>query len=78
MLRIEVRFDSSKKVAAKVLDALRTEIEKQVLSSYERGVVRVVKGSSAGVTITGVSDEDQKSIMEAIEEIWNSDSWLPV
>ncbi|HCL5581050.1 TPA: DinI-like family protein [Citrobacter freundii] len=77
MLRIDVRFDASKKVSAKIQQALRTEIEKEILSNYERGVVSVGKGSSAEVSITGVDDEEKKAILQRLEDIWMSDSWLP-
>lgn len=77
MLRIEVRFDAAKKVSEKVQQALRTEIEKSILSGYERGVVRVAKGSSSSVSVTGVSDEEKRTILDKLEEIWSSDSWLP-
>jgi len=61
MLRISVNFDSSKKVSAKVQQALRSQIEKEILSNYERGVVRVGKGSSEEVSVSGVDDEEKKS-----------------
>ncbi|EGT5675442.1 DinI family protein [Cronobacter dublinensis subsp. dublinensis] len=77
MLRIEVRFDVSKKVSEKIQNALRAEIEKEILSDYERGVVRVGKGSSASVTVTGVSDDEKKTVLRKLEDIWLSDSWLP-
>ncbi|MBQ0600930.1 DinI-like family protein [Klebsiella oxytoca] len=77
MLRIDVRFDASKKVSAKIQQALRTEIEKEILSNYKRGVVRVGKGSSAEVSITGVDDEEKKAILQRLEDIWMSDNWLP-
>ncbi|EOC0012456.1 DinI-like family protein [Cronobacter turicensis] len=77
MLRIEVRFDVSKKVSEKIQNALRAEIEKEILSDYERGVVRVGKGSSASVTVTGVSDEEKKTVLRKLEDIWLSDNWLP-
>lgn len=77
MLRIDVRFDASKKVSAKIQQALRNEIEKEILSNYERGVVSVGKGSSAEVSITGVDDEEKKAILQRLEDIWMSDSWLP-
>lgn len=77
MLRIDVRFDASKKVSARVQQALRSEIEKNILSNYERGVVKVGKGSSAEVTITGVEEEEKKAILLQLEDIWMSDNWLP-
>ncbi len=77
MLRINVCFDSSKKVSPKIQQALRAEIEKQILSNYERGVVNVGKGSSGEVSISGVDDDEKKVIMQKLEDIWLSDSWLP-
>lgn len=77
MLRIEVMFDASKKVSEKVQNALRSEIEKEILSGYERGVVRVGKGSNASVTVTGVSEEEKKTVLQKLEDIWQNDSWLP-
>lgn len=43
MLRINVCFDASKKVPAKIQQALRAEIEKEILSNYERAVVSVLR-----------------------------------
>ncbi|ELY4881600.1 DinI-like family protein [Morganella morganii] len=77
MFRINVCFDASKKVPAKIQQALRAEIEKEILSNYERGVVSVGKGSSAEVSISGVDDDEKKVIMQKLEDIWQSDSWLP-
>lgn len=77
MLRIDVQLDASNKVSAKIQQALRTKIEREILSNYERGVVRVGKGSSAEVSITGVDDEEKKAILQRLEDIWMSDNWLP-
>lgn len=77
MLRIDVQFDAKQKVSAKVQQALRAEIEKEILSNYERGVVKVGKGSSAKISITGVDDKEKKEIVQLLEDIWMSDSWLP-
>lgn len=77
MLRIDVMIDSAKKVPAKIQQALRAEIEKNILSNYERGVVRVRNGSNDSVSVSGVSDTEKKEIMKQLEDIWLSDCWVP-
>ncbi|MDJ6506633.1 DinI-like family protein, partial [Escherichia coli] len=40
-------------------------------------VIRIRKGSSNGVELTGLQlDEERKQVMKIMQKVWEDDSWL--
>lgn len=44
---------------------------------YPKTVIRIRKGSSNGVELTGLQlDEERKQVMKIMQKVWEDDSWL--
>ncbi|EBC7388406.1 DinI family protein [Salmonella enterica subsp. enterica serovar Typhimurium] len=53
-------------------------IEKRLSPLYPRLTLRIAKGSSSAVQVSGAkTDEERESVMSILREIWEDDSWLP-
>lgn len=77
-MRVEVLFNQDAKVSAKVMDALRGQLESQLNPLFPRLSLRIAESSSSMVQITGTkSDADKQQVMTILESVWHDDSWLP-
>ncbi|WP_312315345.1 DinI-like family protein [Atlantibacter sp.] len=77
-MRVEVLFNQDAKVSAKVMDALRGQLESQLNPLFPKLSLRIAKSSSSMVQITGTkSDADKQQVMTILESVWHDDSWLP-
>ncbi|MCZ5979117.1 DinI-like family protein [Escherichia coli] len=48
-----------------------------ILHLYPKTVIRIRKGSSNGVELTGLQlDEERKQVMKIMQKVWEDDSWL--
>lgn len=80
MLRIEMLFDPEtvKKMKTGTLQALHGEIERRLSASWPEIWLRIDKSSQTSLTITGTrNDREKERVMEALEDIWQDDAWLP-
>lgn len=77
-MRVEVLFNQDAKVSAKVMEALRGQLESQLNPLFPKLSLRIAKSSSSMVQITGTkSDADKQQVMTILESVWHDDSWLP-
>lgn len=77
-MRVEVLFNQDAKVSAKVMEALRGQLENQLTPLFPKLSLRIAKSSSSMVQITGTkSDADKQQVMSILESVWHDDSWLP-
>lgn len=77
-MRVEVLFNQDAKVSAKVMEALRGQLENELIPLFPKLSLRIAKSSSSLVQITGTkSEEDKKQVMAILESVWQDDSWLP-
>ncbi|MCS4495919.1 DinI family protein [Pantoea sp. B623] len=75
-MRIEIMIDKQQKVSQETIEALESEIIKNLQPQYPKMAIRIRKGSASGVELSGLKlDEDKKSVMEILQAVWEEDSW---
>ena len=63
-MRIEIMIDKEQKISQSTLDALESELYRNLRPLYPKTVIRIRKGSSNGVELTGLQlDEERKAAM---------------
>ena len=63
-MRIEIMIDKEQKISQSTLDALEYELYRNLRPLYPKTVIRIRKGSSNGVELTGLQlDEERKQVM---------------
>ncbi|EFA4978445.1 DinI family protein [Escherichia coli] len=76
-MRIEIMIDKEQKISQPTLDALESELYRNLHPLYPKTVIRIRKGSSNGVELTGLQlDEERKRVMKIMQKVWEDDSWL--
>lgn len=76
-MRIEIMIDKEQKISQSTLDALESELYRNLRPLYPKTVIRIRKGSSNGVELTGLQlDEERKQVMKIMQKVWEDDSWL--
>ena len=74
-MRIEIMIDKEQKISQSTLDALESELYRNLRPLYPKTVIRIRKGSSNGVELTEL-DEERKRVMKIMQKVWEDDSWL--
>ncbi|EKN9966013.1 DinI family protein [Salmonella enterica] len=70
-------IDKEQKISQSTLDALETELYRNLRPLYPKTAIRIRKGSANGVELSGLKlDEDKKRVMEIMQQVWEDDSWL--
>lgn len=68
-MRIEIMIDKEQKISQSTLDALESELYRNLRPLYPKTVIRICKGSSNGVELTGLQlDEERKTSDENYAE----------
>lgn len=76
-MRIEIMIDNQQKVSQETIEALKSEIIKNLQPQYPKMAIRIRKGSANGFELSGLKlDEEKKSVMEIMQQVWEDDSWL--
>ena len=74
-MRIEIMIDKEQKISQSTLDALESELYRNLRPLYPKTVIRIRKGSSNGVELTGLQlDEERKQVMQFSEGYQREDS----
>ncbi|KGL58168.1 DinI-like family protein [Pantoea ananatis] len=75
-MRIEIMIDRQQKVSQETIEALESEIIKNLQPQYPKMAIRIRKGSANGVELSGLKlDEEKKGVMEILQAVWEDDSW---
>ncbi|ERK13259.1 hypothetical protein L579_0251 [Pantoea sp. AS-PWVM4] len=75
-MRIEIMIDKEQKISQATLDALESELLKNLLPQYPKTAIRIRKGSANGIELSGIrQDEDKKNVMDILQAVWQDDSW---
>ncbi|MGP2501093.1 DinI-like family protein [Pantoea ananatis] len=75
-MRLEIMIDKQQKVSQETIEALESEIIKNLQPQFPKMAIRIRKGSANGVELSGLKlDEDKKSVMEILQAVWEDDSW---
>ncbi|AER31190.1 DinI-like family protein [Pantoea ananatis] len=75
-MRIEIMIDKQQKVSQETIEALESEIIKNLQPQYPKMAIRIRKGSANGVELSGLKlDEEKKGVMEILQAVREDDSW---
>jgi hypothetical protein len=76
-MRIEIMIDKEQKISQTTLEALESELYRNLRPLYPKTAIRIRKGSANGLELSGLKlDEDKKRVMEILQQVWEDDSWL--
>ena len=76
-MRIEIMIDKEQKISQATLEALESELYRNLRPLYPNTAIRIRKGSANGLELSGLKlDEDKKRVMEIMQHVWEDDSWL--
>ncbi|WP_318356277.1 DinI-like family protein [Enterobacter sp.] len=76
-MRIEIMIDKEQKISQATLDALESELYRNLQPLYPKTAIRIRKGSANGIELSGLRvDEEKKQVMEILQHVWEDDSWL--
>lgn len=75
-MRIEIMIDKEQKVSKATIEALESEIIKNLRPQYPKMAIRIRKGSANGIELSGLrQDDDKKNVMDILQAVWEDDSW---
>jgi hypothetical protein len=76
-MRIEIMIDKEQKISQATLEALESELYRNLRPLYPKTAIRIRKGSANGLELSGLKlDEDKKRVMEILQQVCEDDSWL--
>lgn len=76
-MRVEIMIDKEQKISQATLEALETELYRNLIPLYPNTAILIRKGSANGIELTGLKlDEDKQRVMEIMQQVWEDDSWL--
>ena len=76
-MRIEIMIDKEQKISQTTLDALESELYRNLRPLYPKTAIRIRKGSANGLELSGLKlDNDKMRVMEILPQVWEDDSWL--
>ncbi|HIC8865225.1 TPA: DinI-like family protein [Klebsiella variicola] len=76
-MRVEIMIDKEQKISQATLEALETELYRNLTPFYPKTAIRIRKGSANGIELTGLKlDEDKQRVMEIMQQVWEDDSWM--
>jgi len=71
-MRIEIMIDKEQKISQALLEALESELYRNLRPLYPKTAIRIRKGSANGIE----QAEDKERVMEILQQVWEDDSWL--
>lgn len=75
-MRIEIMIDKEQKISQSIWTPLNPSFT-AICAPVSKTVIRIRKGSSNGVELTGLQlDEERKQVMKIMQKVWEDDSWL--
>lgn len=76
-MRVEIMIDKEQKISQATLVALETELYRHLRPLYPKTAIRIRKGSTNGIELSGLKrDEDKKQVMDIMQQVWEDDCWL--
>ncbi len=76
-MRIEIMIDKEQKISPALLEALESELYRNLRPLYPKAAIRIRKGSANGLELSGLKlAEDKERVMEILQQVWEDDSWL--
>ena len=76
-MRVEIMIDKEQKINQSTLEALEAELYRNLRPLYPKTAIRIRKGSSNSIELSGVKlDDDKERVMEILQHVWEDDSWM--
>ncbi|UYU31125.1 DinI family protein [Siccibacter colletis] len=76
-MRIEIMIDKEQKISQATLEALESELYRNLRPLYPRTAIRIRQGSAKGLELSSLKlDEDKKLVMGILQQVWENDCWL--
>ncbi len=76
-MRIEIMIDKEQKISQALLEALESELYRNLRPLFPKTAIRIRKGSANDIELSGVRQaEDKERVMEILQQVWEDDSWL--
>ncbi|HDS6504677.1 DinI family protein [Enterobacter asburiae] len=76
-MRIEIMIDKEQRIGLALLEALESELYRNMRPLYPKTAIRIRKGNADGVELSGLKlDEDKKRVMEIMQQVGEDDSLL--
>ena len=70
-------LDNEQKISQSTIEALESELYRNLRPLYPKAIIRIRKGSANGLELSGLKlDEEKKRVMEIMQQVWEDDSWL--
>ena len=67
-MRIEIMIDKEQRIGLALLEALESELYRNMRPLYPKTAIRIRKGNADGVELSGLKlDEDKKRVMEIMQ-----------
>ncbi|WP_029687015.1 DinI-like family protein [Tatumella saanichensis] len=74
---IEIMIDKEQEISQTTLDALESELYRNLLPLHPKTEIRIRKGNANGIELSGLKlDEDNKRVIEIMRQVWEDDIWL--
>lgn len=76
-MRVEIMIDKEQKISQALLEALESELYRNLRPLYPKTAIRIRKGSATGIELSEVRQaEDKERVMGILQQVWEDDSWL--
>lgn len=76
-MRVEIMINKEQKINQATLEALEAELYRNLRPLYPKTAIRIRKGSSNGIELSGIKyDDEKKRVMDILQEVWEDDSWM--
>jgi len=76
-MRIEIMIDKEQKISQALLEALESELYRNLRPLFPKTAIRIRKGSANDIELSGVRQaEDKERVMEILQQVWEDGSWL--
>lgn len=76
-MRVEIMIDKEQKISQALLEALESELYRNLQPIYPKTAIRICKGSANGLELSGLKlDEDKTRVMEIMQYVWEDESWF--
>lgn len=70
-MRIEIMIDKEQKISQATLEALESELYRNLRPLYPKTAIRIRKGSANGLELSGLKLGDDKNlVMEVLQQVW--------
>ncbi|MEN3754922.1 DinI-like family protein [Mangrovibacter sp. SLW1] len=75
-MRVEIMIDKEQQISQDTLEALETELYRNLRPVYPDTSIRIRKASATGLELSGLKlDEDKKHVMTILQQVWEDEGY---